>query len=797
MRVFHPLRRVSRASAALVCASALVLAACGGSAPSLLPLAPSSNVASDAFTRTTTSGWGTADVGGNYQMVGAAGGATVANGAGHFTFTAPGGRGALLPSTSARSVSVAATIATNRLATSSCLCAYLVGRAQQNGEYRGMVRFAPDGNVYATILRADANGAETVLFRDAATGIVHRAGVAVRARLQVTGTGPVHLAMRVWPASDGEPATWHAQANDTSTLLTGPGAIGVRAYVNAATASAPVTIDVDGLDAADLDVEPPPADPVETAGALAPGKIAYAVPAGALFVAKTGNDAHAGTKAAPFKTVARAIAVAPDGATIVVRAGTYHESAQVFRKRLTLQPFPKEKVIFDGAAKIGGFVADGTRWRKSNFQSVAPRDPDPIYVDDNPQATWPDQVFIDGVAQREVGSLAQLGRGDFFVDPGTRQLYVGSSPVNHKVEASTLADALFVNEGNGTIVRGFTFRRYGTPIDEVAAVKGFANDVVFENNVFSDNAATGLALRGNDVVARANTASRNGQLGIVADRSTELVVEDSLLAGNNTERFALESAEGGVKLTRVRASAVRDNIVEGNHGRGIWFDIESYDNEIVRNVVRYNDSDGIEYEISAAAVIGANTVHDNARRAIYVLESSNVDVYNNTLVRNENAIYVLDGGRTSTDPLIPKDVHDVVVRNNLLAGATPDAVTMINVDDALKRRSAAAMGVSADYDGYYRQNKATPDWVAGWSNWPSGHQVFTTVSAFSTATGQERRSIAIDSAVDPLFIDSNANDFRLRSSAPALDKGAPLPANVAAALGQPTGTVLDLGAPAG
>jgi parallel beta-helix repeat protein len=524
-------------------------------------------------------------------------------------------------------------------------------------------------------------------------------------------------------------------------------------------------------------------------GAVALGTARYPVPARALFVAPGGNNANPGTQARPFATAAHAVKVAPSGSTIVLRRGTYHEYVEIFRKKLTLQPYPGELVLFDGARRESGFVRDGAYWRKDGFASALERTPHAVYVERNAQAAWPDQVFVDGYALREVGSRSQLGVGKFFVDRAARRLYLGTNPTGRRVEASRLADAVFVNQGNGSVVRGIGFRRYGTPISRVAAVKGFANDLVFENNVFEDNAAIGLSVRGSNVVMRSNTARRNGQMGLHSDQSARLLVERNLLDANNVELFATGSAQGGIKLTRTSQATVRENIAQSNRGRGIWFDMGSTNNVIARNVVRHNEYDGIEYEISSNGVIAGNVVHDNGRRGIYVLESANVEVFNNSVVRNETAVYVLEGAR-------PQNVQSVHMRNNLFVGSTPGASTIVSVDDATKRRGAAQMGVTADYNGYHRSSPSSPRWVAGWCAWPRTQQVFTSVSSFRRA-GQEVHGVSVDGGREPFFVNSAKLDFRLRAGNLAASRGMRLPSHVAAAIGVPAGTVPNLGAPVG
>ena len=57
----------------------------------------------------------------------------------------------------------------------------------------------------------------------------------------------------------------------------------------------------------------------DSAGAVPVGSATYAVPAGAVFVSPAGSDTAAGGQSQPVRTVARAIALAPAGGTVVLR----------------------------------------------------------------------------------------------------------------------------------------------------------------------------------------------------------------------------------------------------------------------------------------------------------------------------------------------------------------------------------------------------------------------------------------------------------------------------------------------
>ena len=77
------------------------------------------------------------------------------------------------------------------------------------------------------------------------------------------------------------------------------------------------------------------------------------VKAADLYVSTGGNDASAGTLAAPFKTISRAAYVALPGDTVNVRGGVYFERVSIMSKgtaakRIVFRSYPGEKAVIDG-----------------------------------------------------------------------------------------------------------------------------------------------------------------------------------------------------------------------------------------------------------------------------------------------------------------------------------------------------------------------------------------------------------------------------------------------------------------
>lgn len=224
----------------------------GGTPP---PPPPPGVLAQDAFGRTLDVGWGDADLGGSWILSGNAGDLSVARGAGLISAGAGQARQARL-GLSAVDVSITGRLSVDRLPGAGNLFGYIDARANGTTSYRGTIRVASSGAVFAQ-LRKSVNGAETAVLPEAPVPGVSAAGSAWLAfRFEVAGDT---LRLRVWAGGDAEPSTWDTSATDATPGLGGPGTVGVRVYTGGPVPNGPVTFAWDDLQVNEAQpIEPPP-----------------------------------------------------------------------------------------------------------------------------------------------------------------------------------------------------------------------------------------------------------------------------------------------------------------------------------------------------------------------------------------------------------------------------------------------------------------------------------------------------------------------------------------------------------
>ncbi|MEN0083482.1 MAG: right-handed parallel beta-helix repeat-containing protein [Leifsonia sp.] len=505
-------------------------------------------------------------------------------------------------------------------------------------------------------------------------------------------------------------------------------------------------------------------------GAAPIGSTSYAIPSGAYFVATSGDDGVSrSTEAAPWKTVQHAVDAVPSGSTVVVRGGTYHETVTIPRgKKVTIQSYPKEAVWFDGSRSVSNWSRSGSAWVAGNWNVVF--DDSPTYTRGAPDGTaagWqfvnpsypmaahPDQLFLDGVALKQVSSRSAVTAGTFFVDEGAHQLVLGSDPSGHDLRASDTVKA-FVVLGDGSALKGIGIRRYSPSVPDMGTVQVYANNATVENVAVTDNATTGLAWGGTDGTIANVTVARNGMLGAQATYSDRLKVTGMLADHNNTEHFNRAPVAGGFKVARARGITVAGSNFLNNDGNALWFDESVYNVSVANSDIVGNSGNGLVAEISAKFAIANNVIAQNGIAGILVSDTNGADIRNNTITGNSRDINITQGDRRASnlstaghdprqslpDPTVTWITGNITVVNNVLANSTGNAV--LAVEDYSHWHSAEQMGITLAGNVYQRTSAGAPNWLIVWSRGAGNPAVFTSLSDFQSATGQDRTGRSFD-----------------------------------------------------
>ncbi|WP_349899818.1 right-handed parallel beta-helix repeat-containing protein [Parafrigoribacterium soli] len=804
-------------------------------------------IASDDFNRSTHDGWGSAKLGGTYGYSAS----RYFSAQGQTAVASPPRPGSSLTATlgavAAFDAVASLTSSVRELPTAgNGIYSGLQLRSAAGSFYQANVRITPAGEVLLNLHRINGSTVtQTSLVRERPVLKGFTPGSALHLDFQATGANPVILSARVW--ADAAPAPdWQVRFEDASpSRLAHAGAIGIWTYASSGSTPVPVSYDSfsastlvpssakHGSDGTGAVGEPSPtpapspsppatsapqppagvghADPApggSTVGAPAVGSSAYPVPAGALFVATTGSDGGDGSQRAPFATLGRAIALARSGSTIVVRAGSYHESLVIpSAKKLTIQPYPHETVWLDGSRTVSGWQRSGAAWVASGW--TVRFDSSPTYSRGKPDGTqpgWafldshypmaahPDQLWLGGTALSQVGSLASLRPGTFFVDSAGSRLYLGSDPSGKTVRASDTVKALTI-AGEGSTLRGIGVRRYAPSVPDMGAVSIAAPGVSLRDVVIEDSATTGLAVFASGAHITDVTIARSGMLGAQASYADGLRIDGLLSVDNNTEHFNRAPVSGGVKIHKSRGVSVTNSTVRNNLGNGLWFDESVYGITATGNDILDNTGNGLVLELSATATVANNVIARNSLDGILISDTGQVQVWNNTLSGNSRSVNITQGDRRASnlstpghdarqklpDPTVTWITGNISVNNNVFAGGTGKCV--LCVEDYSHERSAQQMHVTANGNVYQRVDAAHPNWAVVWSRGTGNPAVYTSVSEFSKATGQEKNNVAVDGAA----VLRGLSTLTSRVTSEVQRVARPLPAAIGKVVGESSG----------
>lgn len=781
------------------------------------PASAATTVVSDGFDRTVTTGWGTAPTGGSWAIRG--GTPSVSGGVGIVSgVTATHTFLAVLKSAQVADVSTRATFV---VPTGTQVYYSSEARRQTNNtSYGSRARIDANRVLHVEVVRF-AGGLATILAQKTLSAVA--AGQVVSVELSVSGTTSVSVKGKAYVSGTLAP-DWQAKATDSSSSrIAVAGSVGVSGYVgpgNSAQKFSTTSLVASTTAAAATPAPTTPTTPAATTtshGAATIGTASYSVPSNAVYVSASGSDSAAGTKAAPVRTVTKALTKVTAGQTIVLRGGSYHEYFIVPPgKAVIIQNYPGEAVWFDGASTVTGFAASGSAYRLDNWTNLFDASPtytkgapdgtavgwtflDPAY----PMAAHPDAVWIDNVEQKQVGALSQVKAGTFFVDTGNKRLYLGTNPSGHSVAASTLSQAVSLR-APGTTIRGIGFRRYASSVPQQGVITTYYPDQHLENVEVRDSATAGIGIFDTGCTLKNVTISGSGQMGLQANKADNLVVDNVAIRGSNDQHFNAAPSAGGLKVTTTRGFTLKNSEISGTYGNQFWADQSTYGINLLNNTITNGSRWGMVLEISSTATIANNVISGNAYDGLILSDTDNVQVWNNTIVGNSRAAIAVvqdsrriqqlnvaghDNRRTQPDLSMPWISKNITVGNNILSGGTADKSSIYHVEGYDRVYSGEQMVTYSNGNVFSRVAAGTPAYTTVWGNAGAYATNYATLADFQKGTGRDAASYshvaaaAVNSAFQPVSAISSRD----------ATVGQALPSGVATKIGKTAG-VKHLGA---
>ncbi|WP_394843548.1 right-handed parallel beta-helix repeat-containing protein [Pendulispora brunnea] len=550
----------------------------------------------------------------------------------------------------------------------------------------------------------------------------------------------------------------------------------------------------------------------------APPTAYYEPPAAhVLYVATNGNDASGtGAAASPYQTLGKALQVAngkPAGPTwtIVMRGGTYREGQlTVTRNDITIQRYKSEVVYLLGSTALAGFSGSGPYTLTVTSVDTAPLEQscadDSLlggtgrhYGSESPFA-----LFRDGIPLQRVSQAVVPASGQYTYDPAYNVVTLADPPSQIELASKLFA---IMSKASNVKIAGLDIEGYATCVVHWKKVVGghsyYNSPIVFykdaesesggvlENSTVANNAAGGVMVaRAHHVRISGNTIVNNGWTGVYGSDSDDLTVYDNSISYNNVRRWD-NSGRAGMNVTHGLRGVIFNNVFERNASSGFWCDQGCGTNDanqpyvIARNVLRYNEKNGILYEVSHDAVIASNVAHDNGESGIALSGSRSIDIWNNTAVDNNAAdVSIVDDSRCVEGDTLP---------GGKICSTATGTPLQPNNPDHCEPRSNGALANTCNAENVRLVNNIL-------SGSGGARSVLTVVdggkSAYGAARVVARDEFQVyednslertDGAVHPFFVDRARKNFAQNTASPTVwGRGAPLPTTVLKAIYWPS-----------
>lgn len=419
------------------------------------------------------------------------------------------------------------------------------------------------------------------------------------------------------------------------------------------------------------------------------------VPGTIYYVAPDGDTASDGLVANIPTSVENAISIAEGGDAIVMRGGTYRTGNLKFNQGITIQAYRDENPVLNGTliAEQWSQVEDSL-WA-TNWDYLFPAGTEDWWNRERNEEHTPmhrfnnDAVFVDGQYLQSVGNTEEVDEGTFFVNYDENKIYIGTNPEGKIIEITAFRKSLHrvietVHGKNpddrGPVIRGITFTQYPDTMVHIGggglAIDQHGRDAVgtvFENCTFSNNFRIAMfALSDSLVMRNCNVVNTNTE-GVYIVASDDIVLERNIFENNNIENWTGFFPSAVKIFNQSHRAIVRENLViNHSNSNGVWWDVGNRDGVFINNHVEGINHSGFFFEISDGCTVAGNVFKD-CDQGVFVLNSSNVEIYNNTMInskmnfrRNNRGDEIgTFGWHVTTGPGVDeRDSH--VVMNNLL-----------------------------------------------------------------------------------------------------------------------------------
>ncbi|HEX2395690.1 MAG TPA: right-handed parallel beta-helix repeat-containing protein [Bacteroidales bacterium] len=529
------------------------------------------------------------------------------------------------------------------------------------------------------------------------------------------------------------------------------------------------------------------------------------------YVAPDGNAGAQGDQLTAPTTIESAVAKARSGDAIILRGGIYRTGDLKFNQGITFQPYASEQPVIKGTLEAKDWKSIGKNVWKTSWENFFPDKPDGWWSRDRYGKTTPlhlfnnDMVFIDGRLLKSAAWEGDVNETSFYIDYPSKSIYIGIDPKDHLVEITAFNRGLHrvitdlngvPSDKKGFNLRGIILTQYayctleidGAEPQRIADPSEFGKDVpgsLIENCTFSYCGRVGAYLRGDNTVLRNCDVHHTTTEGIYLLCSSDCLLEKNRFSQNNIENIDGYYPAAVKIFNQTHRTTCKDNLVyDLPLSNGIWYDVGNIDGRFINNWVTgvgtnkgkrpdysimWPNYNGFFFEISKGAICAGN-VFDDCDQAVFVLNSRDVQIYNNTFVnstvciRRDKRSAANDhfGWHPSSGPDIDERYGHTFV-NNLLVGDENFRVPFISVSQhqdlcaTLKDSQLKQM----DYNVIVRDPEANYKILANWGPTKTLNSNNNCDESIETIDGLNK-VLDMSSAHNQFFSDLNLQAFQSR-----------------------------------
>jgi len=444
----------------------------------------------------------------------------------------------------------------------------------------------------------------------------------------------------------------------------------------------------------------------------------------------------------------------PAGTTFIIKAGTHYLQTINARNGDTylgeLDANGNRLTILKGSKVLKDFTKQtGNYWK---FNGVV--EDDFIYdlgtCETGFDCHRAEDVFVNGLPLVKVNALELMGQeNECFIDGA--DLYIKTDPTNKLIEQSVTKFAVKAKaagssdrfSASNVTVKNLIVEQYANPAQHGAIHAGHTNQVHLpermginwrvENNEIRYNHGTGIFVYSGGIM-KDNLIYQNGQIGMKASGSNVTIAGNEVYENCVWGGYKWSWEGGGSKFSYTKGIHIFNNYCHDNNGPGLWTDIDNENTIIENNRCENNNGSGIFHEISYSATIRCNISANNGYTQatgvwyggnIFISNSSDVEVYNNTVVCSggdrSNGIVLMCDDRFNKEgnPYFTRNNHiydnDITFKKaaNItgLVRNTPDCMDYSgNVYEFNSYHTATPAHDYFNWGGYAAADRGTLDW---------------------------------------------------------------------------------------